>query len=404
MHLGGGPAQLLHDGGDLGGLVELVPVEVHLVRRELGDDVPDSVDGREAQVGVGVRLQGALADDGALTLVLEVALHLLGVDEPAHRRHVRLLHGQHHVVVEGLAEALDEHVVRRQPGAADAEPRHPHDVADVVEQRPVDALALGDGLQVGLEGLLDLAPLGLRQVAGLAAVPEHPDPRLEGGHAVEHRGPGGPARLPQQRVHRPVGVVQVQREVVVLVDLGEVGDLGEVATQVAPDERAHVVLRQCLAPPQQRQARAEPLEVPGVVPDVGLVEVVDVEDQSTVGVHVGAEVLRVQVAVDPDLAAALVDPGVLFRRDVGVEEAGRAAVERERVDRHLAVLHPEGRRVGLHQRGERLAEGVDDLLLASLVGFRHVGHHAPPVAAGTRCSPWRSGRAGGCGSLVGTRG
>ena len=32
-------------------------------------------------------------------------------------------------------------------------------------------------------------------------------------------------------------------------------------------------------PAHQRDARGEPLQVPGEVPDVGLVEVVDVEDQ-----------------------------------------------------------------------------------------------------------------------------
>ena len=70
-------------------------------------------------------------------------------------------------------------------------------------------------------------------------------------------------------------------------------------------------------------------------------------------------------------AAPLVDPLVVPARDVGVEQAGGAAVERERVGRHLAVLHPEGRWVGSHQRRERLAEHVDDLLGAPLVGRRH---------------------------------
>jgi hypothetical protein len=57
------------------------------------------------------------------------------------------------------------------------------------------------------------------------------------------------------------------------------------------------------------------------VAEVGLVEVVDVEDQYAVAVHVGAEVLRVQVALDPDAARALVGPGVVAVGHVGVEEA-----------------------------------------------------------------------------------
>ena len=59
-----------------------------------------------------------------------------------------------------------------------------------------------------------------------------------------------------------------------------------------------------------------------------------------------------------------------MRRHVGVEQAGRAAVERERVGRHLAELHAEGVRVGVHQRGEGVLEDLDDLVGAwvSLTG------------------------------------
>ena len=118
----------------------------------------------------------------------------------------------------------------------------------------------------------------------------------------------------------------------VLVDLGQVG------TQVAPDQPAYVVLGQRLLPPDQGQRGGEPLQVPREVAEVGLVEVVDVEDQESVGVQVGAEVLDVQVPVDPDPAARLVRERVLGAGDVGVEDAGAASVERVRVRRHGAEL------------------------------------------------------------------
>ena len=93
------------------------------------------------------------------------------------------------------------------------------------------------------------------------------------------------------------------------------------------------------------------------MPDERLVEVVDVEDQLSRAVHVGSEVLRMQVALDPDAAGPLVGPSVLPLGDVGVEDAGAAAIERERVGGHLAELGAECVGVGLHQIGERLRPG-----------------------------------------------
>ena len=90
-------------------------------------------------------------------------------------------------------------------------------------------------------------------------------------------------------------------------------DLGEVGAGVAGDELADGVLGERLLPAHQRQARGEALEVPGEAAEVGLVEVVDVEDQPAVGVEVGAEVLDVQVAVDPDPLRAVGGPVVGLR-------------------------------------------------------------------------------------------
>ena len=72
MHLGGGAAEVLHDAGHLVGLVDLAPVQVELVGRDLGDDVPDAVEAGVAEQRVGVHLQRPLADHGAVALVVEV--------------------------------------------------------------------------------------------------------------------------------------------------------------------------------------------------------------------------------------------------------------------------------------------------------------------------------------------
>ena len=77
---------------DVVGLDQAGPVEVDLVGRHLGDDVADAVDLGVAEQRVGVHLERALAHHGAVALVVEVVLDLGGVDEPADRRHVGLLH------------------------------------------------------------------------------------------------------------------------------------------------------------------------------------------------------------------------------------------------------------------------------------------------------------------------
>ena len=55
---------------------------------------------------------------------------------------------------------------------------------------------------------------------------------------------------------------------------------------------------------------------------------------------------------------------------VGVEQAGRAAVEGVRVGGHRAVLRPERDRVGLHQRREGVVEDRDDQV-GALLGSGH---------------------------------
>ena len=169
-------------------------------------------------------------------------------------------------------------------------------------------------------------------------------------------------------MHRALGVLADQREGPVVVEAGEGSDLVEVGSEVAAQQVGDDVVAESLAPGQQRETGREPAQVPADVPDVGLVEVVDVEDDPPGAVHVGAEVLGVQVALDPHPAGPLVAPAVLQLRHVGVEQAGGPAVEGERVGRHLAELGAERVGVGGHELGEGVDEHVDDLLGAVTVG------------------------------------
>jgi hypothetical protein len=105
---------------------------------------------------------------------------------------------------------------------------------------------------------------------------------------------------------------------VVAVALDEVAHLLHVGHDVGLDEGRDVLVGDSLRPRQQGHAGDHPLDVPREVAKVGLVEVVYVEDEDPVTVHVGAEVLRVQVSLDPDAARALIGPTVRLPLHVGV--------------------------------------------------------------------------------------
>jgi len=132
-----------------------------------------------------------------------------------------------------------------------------------------------------------------------------------------------------------------------------------VGGRVDPDQVGDLLVAERLGVADQGERGREALQVPGEGADVGLVEVVDVEDEPAVGVHVGAEVLGVEIAVDPDPAGLLVQvrAAVGLPLQVRVEQARGAPVEGEGGSGHLPELHAEGRGVG----GEELAEGgVED--------------------------------------------
>jgi hypothetical protein len=154
----------------------------------------------------------------------------------------------------------------------------------------------------------------------------------------------------------------VQGEAAVLVGAGERLHLVEIGGQVGGEQLADDVVAERLAPGQQREAGREPAQVPADVADVGLVEVIDVEDDPAAAVHVGAEVLGVQIALDPHPAGPLVAPRVVELGHVGVEQTGAPPVEGERVGRHLAELGAERLGIRGHEVGEGVDQDVDDQL------------------------------------------
>ena len=276
-------------------------------------------------------------------------------------------------------------------------------VEDVEHHDPL-LLVVGHRVQVGGEGGADA--LGL-----LVVQPPHPgavgEPAVVVGHhraLLEQRDPGAQPGL-VQRVQDPAGGAgQGQGPLGVVLGGDVVAHPVQVAVDVGLDQVVDALVGQGLLPAQQAERGTEPEQVPGPVPDVRLVEVVDVEDQPAAGVEVGAEVLRVQVALDPDPAGALgVEPGAVHvgerarAGDVGVEQAGRAAVEGERVLGHAPELGAEGGRVGGHQVGERVGQGLDDSirtlghlpLLSLRTPSAHLRTHIAPAA---RARTRRSGR------------
>jgi hypothetical protein len=327
-------------------------------------------------------------------VVLEGAPALLVVDDPAHRRDVALLHRQDHVVLERLGVPLDQEVVGRQAGAADAEAGDPDEVLECVGQR-AQALGLGDRREVLGEGLLDPAALGVLQAADPGAAAEAPLVVVDHGRRVQQGDPGGQLGGLERVLDQAGGVVQPERPGVVVVAVHELVHLVEVGAQAGLDPSGDLLVGQRLGPAHHGDAGDQPLQVPGEVPQVGLVEVVHVEDQVALAVHVRAEVLDVQVALDPDPAGALVRPRVLALRGVGVEQRGAAAVEGRRLGRHLAELAAHRRRVGLGQLPEGLGEHVDDQVRAVARGLGHGGHPAT-VGPGTRAAQGaESGRTSG---------
>lgn len=271
-------------------------------------------------------------------------------------------------------------------GRADADAATADDVLHPVRVGAGQA-RLGQRLQIAVERGQHLVARRRVQIDRAAArrepALEVPDLR----HRVEQREPGQRPGVAQRSQQRALGGVQRERgHLVVLRACRERVDPLAVGRRVDPDELTDLVVAQRLRVPDQGDGGGEPLEVPGERADVRLVEVVHIEDQPAVGIHVGAEVLRVQIAVDPHPAGPVVQvrAAVPLPLQVVVEQARRAPVEGERRARHLAELDPEGRRV----RGQELAEsGVENLenLLPALrcAGLRFRHFWVPP---GT----WRS--------------
>ena len=186
-------------------------------------------------------------------------------------------------------------------------------------------------------------------------------------------------------------IVQAQREVLVRLLPRIVQDMVDVAAQIRFGQFADVLLGEGLLPAHQGQARDEATKIPAEVPHVRLVEIVDVEDEGAFRVHVRAEVLQVQIAVDPHSAGALVGPRIVEVTQIVVEQAGAAPVEGERIGGHLPELRAKRTRVRLHQIGEGLDEDLHDPTLPRGIGDVHTSlllavHGVPHACSRPHCT------------------
>ena len=105
---------------------------------------------------------------------------------------------------------------------------------------------------------------------------------------------------------------------------GEAAHLAPVLARGLGHRPAPVALVEAEIPPADREARHEPLHVPLEWARMGLVEVVDVEDQPSVGGCEDAEVGEVRIATELN-----VQIGVRRSTEVGRHDSRRTPVEGE---------------------------------------------------------------------------
>src|SRR5918993_4294244 len=302
-------------------------------------------------------------------MVFEVAHDALVVDDPARGSDVALLHGEHHVVLQSLGRAFYQDVVGWESGRADAKALAADDVLYLVGQAP-EALRFGDRLQIFLVGRVHPGSFGVVELASPGTATEPPlDVVVDQGQVIEQVDAGIKPGFEQYLLDLTVRGIQPQRVLVVAVALHEVAHLLHVGPYVHLDQGRDISIRDRLHPGQQGHAGDHPLDVPGEVAQVGLVEIVDVEDEHPVAGHVGAEVLRVQVALDPDSAGALIRPRVDFSFHVRIEQARAATIEGERVGGHLPELLTKRLGVRDHELGERVDQHIYDLRLTLFGGL-----------------------------------
>ncbi len=204
----------------------------------------------------------------------------LVVDDPARRRDVALLHAQHDVVLQRLGVPLHQQVVRRQPGASDAELRGGHDVLQGVGQALRSRLDSGIVSRYPAYACLD--PAHARAAPARARC-------RPGGTAA---GSPPPRSRPSSRSIRvdswacwsavstaPVAVSSRSAHSWSRSLSTKWWHLLDVGPHVGGDQVVDRLVGKCLLPAHQGEAGDEPTQVPGPRPEVGLVEVVDVEDQ-----------------------------------------------------------------------------------------------------------------------------
>ena len=293
---------------------------------------------RPAEQRVADRLQGLLVLDHPLALVGvpgRVAVH-----EAGHARPPGLLELEEHDVA-GVV-ALEQGDVGAQPDAAD--PDH------LVGQ--VDDLVVGEhappvrrqGVQVGLQALDQPARLPLGHVGDQRLVDDVAGAarsRVSLGRArslVRVRARWA-ARSISPRSDQSASSARIRSMSSRSKDRAAAA--GRPGTQLAPvgvgaaQHRVLAgVLREAVLAAGHPHAGRQPVQVPLPGPGVGLVEVVEVEDQVALGRGVEAEVAQVGVAADDRL-----DPGPGQVGEVLGHQRGRAAQERVRRGRHPPDPH-----------------------------------------------------------------
>lgn len=183
VHRRGGPAQVGDDGGHLVRVVDVGPLQIHRVRRDLGNQLADAVDLSPAHPGVGVRLQRALGDDRTVALVEEVLADGGVGDMAVHGGDLGLLHVDYEVVLQSLVFTLKQDVERRETGRADADSTAADNILDLRLGR-----RLRQGLQVLVEGGQHLLAGGIVQRDSATAQAEPAVLVANLGHAVQEIG------------------------------------------------------------------------------------------------------------------------------------------------------------------------------------------------------------------------
>src|SRR5215210_1178904 len=181
-------------------------------------------------------------------MVLEIALDVLVIYDPARGRDVALFHGEHDVVLQRLRRAFDQDVVGGEPGGADAKAPAAHHVLYLVSQAP-EALRFWDGSQISLVSSLHPGPFGIIELTDPRTAPELPlEVIVDQGQLVEQVDAGVQPGLEQYFVDLTVRGLQPQGILVVAVAVDKIAYLLDVGPDVRLDQGGYVRVRDGLRP------------------------------------------------------------------------------------------------------------------------------------------------------------